>query len=688
MDSRFSIYTGSRSRKYDDEKPLNKNTPADLNFHRPIDDPAPYVVVVQGPCNVGKSLLIESLRKYYLTKGLPFVQGTATTTFPVTTASGKDIRLQFVECPVDINGMVDAAKYADVAILMVDAGYGFEMETFEFRNLLQVHGFPKVIGVLTHLDRVGVDEISEVKRSLEDHFRTEICEGAGVFSFGCLYNGLYEMSDIDELGVMLSDSQFLPMSWRAERPYVLVDRFEDVTSESVHGDKQSSRNLSLYGYLRGCDHIKRGAKVHIAGAGDFALAGVTRSYDPCPSEAEQSHFKDCKTGDYVRLDVHDVPSEMVENFDPCYPILVGGILAEEGNSGYMQVKLRCHSWRFDLLMTGAPITVSAGWRRYQTTAVYTKESENGQHQILNYTPEAKGCLAVFWGPLAPPGTKIVVVQDELEDEHTFRIMAKGVVLDFNRDAQILLKVEKLAIVVQPGGKTAHVRFAPELKIDKLIGAPPIQTKRGVWVKIDEAAGEGIVKCTFGDNIHMSDAFLFPVLATLVLPSLFKQLNLHLKPLEIAVVDRSMKDTIAATITAIAAAVAATIAAVDAAISVEDELPAVSYQEVAPGRQMLDLRRGVVIHDGERGFFSMPNPIESFYSSAKDKAIDKRKCWEISGELEEVIDDDAVRDEFYRQKYGNIQCTWEPVVFQVDARLPGESAVQSFLRRYGPQVPMC
>ena len=34
--------------------------------------------------------------------------------------------------------MVDAAKYADLVLLMVDGGFGFEMETFEFLNLLQV----------------------------------------------------------------------------------------------------------------------------------------------------------------------------------------------------------------------------------------------------------------------------------------------------------------------------------------------------------------------------------------------------------------------------------------------------------------------------------------------------------------------------------------------------------------------
>lgn len=40
---------------------------------------------------------------------------------------GKQKRVQFVECPNDINGMIDAAKVADLALLLVDGSYGFEM---------------------------------------------------------------------------------------------------------------------------------------------------------------------------------------------------------------------------------------------------------------------------------------------------------------------------------------------------------------------------------------------------------------------------------------------------------------------------------------------------------------------------------------------------------------------------------
>ncbi len=33
--------------------------------------------------------------------------------------------------------MLDAAKYADLVLLLVDGAFGFEMETFEFLNILQ-----------------------------------------------------------------------------------------------------------------------------------------------------------------------------------------------------------------------------------------------------------------------------------------------------------------------------------------------------------------------------------------------------------------------------------------------------------------------------------------------------------------------------------------------------------------------
>lgn len=55
-------------------------------------------------------------------------------------------------------------------------------------------------------------------------------------------------------------------------------------------------------------------------------------------EVTRLEIEGFRTGTYVRLEMHGVPFEMVEYFDPFHPILVGGIGLSEENVGYMQVR--------------------------------------------------------------------------------------------------------------------------------------------------------------------------------------------------------------------------------------------------------------------------------------------------------------------------------------------------------------
>lgn len=58
---------------------------------------------------------------------------------------------------------------------MVDASYGFEMETFEFLNICQVHGMPRIMGVLSHLDVIKKKEkLKRTKKLLKHRFWTEV----------------------------------------------------------------------------------------------------------------------------------------------------------------------------------------------------------------------------------------------------------------------------------------------------------------------------------------------------------------------------------------------------------------------------------------------------------------------------------------------------------------------------------
>ncbi|XP_021748940.1 ribosome biogenesis protein BMS1 homolog [Chenopodium quinoa] len=964
---------------------------------RNIGDPPPFVVVVHGPPQVGKSLLIKCLVKHYTRHNLPDVRG------PITIVSGKQRRLQFVECPNEINAMIDCAKFADLALLLIDGSYGFEMETFEFLNVMQVHGFPKVMGVLTHLDKFkDVKRLRKTKQRLKHRFWTEIYDGAKLFYLSGLIHEKYNKREIHNLARFISVMKFHPLSWRTAHPYVLADRFEDVTPpERVQLDKKCDRNVTVYGYLRGCN-LKKGTKVHIAGVGDYNLASITSLADPCPlpsaakkkglrdkeklfyapmsgvgdllydkdavyinindhfvqyskgadenestarkgkrhdvgeelvkqlqnvkysideqlqerfinlfsqkqdksdadvpvaggrihehddaagsdkessdssdddTDAEENNnmmnlgdgssdakkelgknfkehvefsdgrirrkaifgnsnndadekysdddddeeedddsdgkeedevgssgtdpseddgpdedmevdedignaskwkdsllertvsrqnmnlmqivygkpipnlasdigesqgssddesedddfFKpkgegakkltdglgagdvngdDCskstsnmdaknwndddvvqsirdrfvtgdwskaaqratvsetggsgdgdddvygdfedletgeeggvavkageaqkeddaiiaerklkklalrakfnsqfnkselpdgetgeeaeaksdrskandsgfieklrdeielqkqinlaelndldeatrieiegfRTGTYLRLEIQAVPCEMVEFFDPSHPILVGGISLAEENVGYMQVRLKRHRWHKKVLKTRDPIIVSMGWRRYQTIPVYAIEDRDGRVRMLKYTPEHMHCLAMFYGPLAPPNTGVVAVQNLTNNQSSFRITATAVVLEFNHAAQIKKKIKFTGEPCKIYKKTAYIKnmFTSDLEIAKYEGVA-IRTVSGIRGQVKKAAKEvignksknddipskgGIARCTFEDKILMSDVVFFTTWVNVDVPKFFNPLTTALQP---------------------------------------------------------------------------------------------------------------------------------------------------------------
>ncbi|PFH34328.1 AARP2CN (NUC121) domain-containing protein [Besnoitia besnoiti] len=255
------------------------------------DIPPPYVVVVQGPPGVGKTTLIRSLVKHYTRHSLQVVQG------PVTLVASKQRRLTFVECSgTDMQQMLDLAKIADLVLLLVDADFGFEMETFEFINILQVHGFPRVIGVLTHLDKVedrqNQKALRRCKKQLKSRFWTEIYEGAKLFYLTGLQYGRYKKREVLNLSRYIAVQKYAPLSWRSAHPYLLALRCEpnSILSASKNHDEEEERegrassassSCIFYGYVRG-SVMRQGQWVHIPGAGDFQISSLSCCADPCP----------------------------------------------------------------------------------------------------------------------------------------------------------------------------------------------------------------------------------------------------------------------------------------------------------------------------------------------------------------------------------------------------------------------
>ncbi|KAF1850736.1 DUF663-domain-containing protein [Cucurbitaria berberidis CBS 394.84] len=279
-------------------------------------------------------------------------------------------------------------------------------------------------------------------------------------------------------------------------------RFEEEDREGFMNDKADARKEGGQEEEFGEDDWYDAQKAMIQKQLD-----INRSEFDQLDELSRVRVEGHKAGTYARIVLENVPYEFSVHFNPRFPILIGGLTPTEERFGYVQIRIKRHRWHKKILKTNDPLIFSLGWRRFQTTPIYSISDSRTRNRMLKYTPEHMHCFGTFYGPLVAPNTGFVCIQSLSNKTPGFRISATGVVLNVDESTEIVKKLKLTGHPYKIFKNTAFIKdmFKSSLEIAKFEGAS-IRTVSGVRGQIKRALSkpEGNFRATFEDKILMSD----------------------------------------------------------------------------------------------------------------------------------------------------------------------------------------
>ena len=287
------ISQNEENNDFDQEKLEEKKEPKKDNkikYFTEVDEP-PLIIMIQGGHSSGKTTLIKSLVKYYTNQNITSFKGS------ITVRNSKNQRLTFIECPNDISSLDDCSKIVDVAILLIDARVGFEMETFEFISLLKNHGFTQIMGVITHMDDFRQNKsLSKYKKQIKKRFIKDATDKSKLFYLFGIKNNLYIKLQLHTMARYLKVIKPNQPGFRINHPYIFCDRYDinfsktNITNKENPEEKNDDVIVSLFGYVRG-NHLNKNSLIYINGLGEYNIDFAEKMDDPCPIEMVSKNGK-------------------------------------------------------------------------------------------------------------------------------------------------------------------------------------------------------------------------------------------------------------------------------------------------------------------------------------------------------------------------------------------------------------
>ena len=274
--------------KFEEKKEPKKDNK--IKYFTEVDEP-PLIIMIQGGHSSGKTTLIKSLVKYYTNQNITSFKGS------ITVRNSKNQRLTFIECPNDISSLDDCSKIVDVAILLIDARVGFEMETFEFISLLKNHGFTQIMGVITHMDDFRQNKsLSKYKKQIKKRFMKDATDKSKLFYLFGIKNNLYIKLQLHTMARYLKVIKPNQPGFRINHPYIFCDRYDinfsktNITNKENPEEKNDDVIVSLFGYVRG-NHLNKNSLIYINGLGEYNIDFAEKMDDPCPIEMVSKNGK-------------------------------------------------------------------------------------------------------------------------------------------------------------------------------------------------------------------------------------------------------------------------------------------------------------------------------------------------------------------------------------------------------------